>query len=171
MVRAEEAEAELGELLGGLTVPDDWREQVMAQVEEAFGSPQDVVREERRIKLQMEKLSTLFQVTEMTEVEFKRRYEQLKLELLSLQPPELPDLEQGAELLKDFGSLWAAATEEEQRELAHTLLDVVYLDVEDGPITAIRPRPEFVTLFALSGEHEIREGNLIVLKADAIPCE
>ena len=40
----------------------------------------------------------------------------------------------------------------ERRQIAHTLLNAVYLDADRGPVVAIAPKPEFAPLFALAAE-------------------
>jgi DNA invertase Pin-like site-specific DNA recombinase len=165
MIRALEAEAALREFLSKLEIPEDWRAQVIAKVEAEFGSPQDVQREEQRIKQQIDKLMTVFQVTDMSEREFKHRYQQLQLQLQTLEPPDLPDMERAAKILQDVGTLWDTATLQEKRELAHTLLNKLYLDKEDGPIMAVGPRPEFETLFEILQHETVRLPNGIQLLA------
>jgi DNA invertase Pin-like site-specific DNA recombinase len=164
MVRALEAETALGEFLDQWEIPEDWQAQVTAQVEADFGSPGDVQREEQRIKREIDKLTTIFQVTEMSEREFKRQYQALQLQLQALEPPDLPDMERAAEILRNFGTLWDAANRQEQRELAHTLLSAVYLDVDYGPVVALQPRPEFITLFDLGTPDLLDPGGRIILQ-------
>ncbi|MEA3310172.1 MAG: recombinase family protein [Chloroflexota bacterium] len=165
MVRALDAELALGEFLDQVVLPEDWQAQVITRIEADFGRPQDIQREKQRLKRAADKLTTIFQVTEMSKREFERQYRALQLQLQALKPPELPDMEQAAELLQDFGTLWATATREEQRELAHTLLTSVYLDVDDGPVVAVEPRPEFEGLFALLREAETLPKGIQLLAA------
>jgi len=64
----------------------------------------------------------------------------------------VPDLAWAAGLLQNLSVLWGAATPTERRQIAHTLLNAVYLDADRGPVMAIAPKPEFALLFALAAE-------------------
>ena len=48
--------------------------------------------------------------------------------------------------------LWQVATLAEQRQIAHTLLDAIYLDVDHRPVVAIVPKTEFAPFSELAAE-------------------
>jgi hypothetical protein len=152
MVNAEEAEEALGDFLRRLVLPADWQAQVLAKIHRQAGSAQDVERERRRIQGQLERLKRLFVLGDLDEQAYATDRNRLQAQLVSLTPPAMPNLERAAALLQDFGAIWDAAEPKERKQIAHTLLEAVYLDSgEEGPVVAIRPRAEFEALFDLTG--------------------
>ncbi len=148
-IQAEIVESALGEFFSELMLPEDWQVGVLARVQAQFGDVQDAARQQRRLQQRLDRLKRLYLLDEIDETEFLREREQLRDKLHALQSPEMPDLEQAAALLQNFGVLWSAADLQEQRQLAHTLLEAVYLDAATEPVVAVEPRTEFALLFAL----------------------
>ncbi len=88
------------------------------------------------------------------------------VQLVTLTPPVMPDLEQAAKLLRDFGAIWKAGTLQERRKTVHQLLTKVYLDSgEQGPVVAIEPKPEFASLFGMMEPG--RDGCIMILEPGA----
>jgi hypothetical protein len=118
------------------------------------GDDVEVALDQRRerCEAQLERLKRLFVLGDISEGEYRRERDDLRARLAALKPPEMPDLEQAARLLDDIGVIWEEATLEEEKQIAHTLLEAVYLDSEDGPVVRVEPRPAFKALFELAGE-------------------
>ena len=139
------------DFLRRLVLPADWQAQVLAKIHRQAGSAQDVERERRRIQGQLERLKRLFVLGDLDEQAYATDRNRLQAQLVSLTPPAMPNLERAAALLQDFGAIWDAAEPKERKQIAHTLLEAVYLDSgEEGPVVAIRPRAEFGPLFDLT---------------------
>ncbi len=149
MVRADLAEAALGGFLSRLVLPADWRAQILALVQARVSTAGDVEAEQGRIKTQLERLKRLFLLGDLVEREYVVERDRLRNQLAALVPPTLPDLEQAAALLRDFGKLWDAALPPERKRILQTLLATVYLDVERGPVVAVEPKAQFAPLFAM----------------------
>jgi hypothetical protein len=114
--------------------------QVLAKIHRQARSAQDV-----------ERLKRLFVLGDLDEQAYATDRNRLQAQLVSLTPPAMPNLERAAALLQDFGAIWDAAEPKERKQIAHTLLEAVYLDSgEEGPVVAIRPRTEFGPLFDLT---------------------
>jgi DNA invertase Pin-like site-specific DNA recombinase len=149
-VWADQAEDALGDFLRGLVLPQDWQAQVLAVLQERAGRQKDIEGERVRIESHLERLKRLFVLGDMTEREYLAERDRLRARLATLIPPAMPDLSKAADLLSDFAVVWGAATPSERKQIVHTLLDVVYLDADDGPVVAIQPKPEYATLFNLA---------------------
>lgn len=148
-IRADEAEAALGTFLGGLQLPENWQQQVLARVQAEFGNPREVAVEKQRLEKLLHRLKQLYLLDDLSEAEYLQQRTTAQAALAALTPPTLPDLERGAALLQDFGALWTAAEPAERRQLAHTLLNTVYLDADGDLVVALEPRPQFALLFQL----------------------
>ncbi len=159
LVGADAAEEALGAFLRRLTLPPDWRERVLAMVQEQAGRPVHEIRlEQERIEGQLERLKRLFILGDIGEAEYRLERDRLKAQLDALDPPRMPDLTKAAELLGNFGQIWDAATPEERRQIARTLLAKAYLDADRGPVVAIEPKPEYEPLFRLAEQSNALPG-------------
>jgi len=154
MVRADDAEDALGAFLQSLSLPADWREQVLEMIRDQAGDPEETARQRARLEGQLGRLKRLFLLGDLDEIEYKLERDRLRAQLDALAPPVVPDLEKAAELLGDFGAIWQAATPLEKKQIAGTLLQAVYLDADRGPVVAIEPKSEYAALFGLMAEQE-----------------
>jgi hypothetical protein len=50
-----------------------------------------------------------------------------------------------------MGAIWDEATLKEEKQIAHTLLEAVYLDSDEGPVVRVDPKPAFKPLFKPDG--------------------
>ena len=149
-VPAQDAEDALGRFLSELSLPEDWKAQVLDMVVEKAGGHRGYERDSIRIKGQLARLKDLYQMGDTTKEQYVLERDRLSAELASLSPPQLPDLERVAALLEDFGAIWAAATDGERKQIVHTLLQTVYLDKASGPVVAIEPRAAYASPFLLA---------------------
>jgi hypothetical protein len=81
------------------------------------------------------------------DAEYRTTCDQLQTRLSGLVLPNSPHLVRAGEYLENLGSLWAAATLEEQRDSTRVLLKALYVDVLREKIVAVEPMPIFRTLF------------------------
>jgi site-specific DNA recombinase len=150
LIRADRAEAAIGDYLRGLELPGDWRERVLRRLQTETGRADEIRKEHAAIMGQIERLKKLFLWGHISEKEYATEKRQLEYGLSGLIPPVLPDLERAAALLGDFGRLWDAAKPEERKQIAQALIESVYLDNgPGGPVVAIEPKAEISKLFAL----------------------
>jgi hypothetical protein len=163
MVLADSAEEALGDFLSRLTLPQDWQDRVLEMIHERAGARQDVARDRSRIEGQLERLKRLFVLGDLLETEYRMERDRLRAQLLALTPPAMPDLEWAAEIVQEFGRIWEVATPKERRQVVHTLLETVYLDVDRGPVAAIEPKAEFAPLFEMMdpGKVEGEQGEIV----------
>jgi len=69
--------------------------------------------------------------------------DQLQSRIAASVPPDSPSVVEAGELLAKLGTLWEAATPEEQRDLTRLMVKDVYVDIVEQRITAIEPLPQF----------------------------
>ena len=85
---------------------------------------------------------------------FKSQYQTHQRQRRALEPRSsersTPNLDRAAELLRDLPVLWEhpGVTQGQRRELARQVFDEIRL--RNGKIVAVKPRPEYVPLFAYS---------------------
>ena len=118
------------------------------------------------IEKQLERLKRLYVLGDLTELEYVGERDRLRAQLVTLTPPEMPDLEQAVEVLRDFERIWKAETLQERRKTVHRLLAKVYLDSGKwGPVVAIEPKAEFASLFGMMEPGE--DGGIMILEPGA----
>ena len=150
MVKADEAEDALGDFLQQLVLPEDWQARVLAYIEASESEAANVARQQARLEGRLKRLKDLYLLGDLDKHEYLQERDRLRAQLAVLTPSEMPDLELAAALLQNFGEIWQAATSSERRQIAHSLLNAVYLDVDQGPVVAIEPKAEFAPLFELA---------------------
>ena len=57
--------------------------------------------------------------------------------------------------------VWGAATKKERHQLLCMMLDTVYVDMQAGKITGLKPKPEFLPLFSL--KEPVRAGEINIV--------
>ena len=62
---------------------------------------------------------------------------------------EVQSLQRKNERLKELVGAWGAATLEERHQLLTMMLDAVYVDMTQGLVLGLKPKPEFLLLFNL----------------------
>ena len=149
MVRAQEAEDALGEFLSTIQLPEQWQQRVLQLVRES-AEQNDAEQTAARLRGSIQRLQQMYQWGHIEQQEYLGERTRLEAELAALLPAPAPNLERAAEMLQNFGAIWQAARPEERRSILRTLLDAVYLDAENGPVTAIQPKPDLAVLFTLT---------------------
>lgn len=133
-IEAEWIEAEIGQLVAALSLPDDWRARITCRLES-----DDVPKlDQKAIEGRLRRLQEVYIDGGMSKAEYERRRDQLR-EQLTRSPLSSVHLESMATLLKDVGRLWQHATTQERKLWVQMLFRTVY--VQDGHIKAAEPTP------------------------------
>jgi hypothetical protein len=106
----------------------------------------------RHYEEQLDRLKQLYIVGDISRRSYERKRNDLQGRLVSLNPLQMPALEQAADLLEIIDVAWEEADPRKEKQIAHTLLQAVYLDSEIGPVVGIEPKPALKPLFQLAGD-------------------
>ncbi len=147
LVDASAIEEELGGILGDISLPDDWRQNILRQVNRY--NPEDNEQKRRQLQAQLERAKQLFIQGDLTGDEYKTEKMRVHASLSRLQPVTGRSLIDAGELLSDFSRIWGLANLEERKRLLRASLEAAY--IEKSAITAVKPRPEFYNLIYRSG--------------------
>ncbi|MDP6081779.1 MAG: hypothetical protein QF435_17105, partial [Arenicellales bacterium] len=134
-------------ILGDISLPDDWRQNILRQVNRY--NPEDNEQKRRQLQAQLERAKQLFIQGDLTGDEYKTEKMRVHASLSRLQPVTGPSLIDAGELLSDFSRIWGLANLEERKRLLRASLEAAY--IEKSAITAVKPRPEFYNLIYRSG--------------------
>ena len=147
-----EIEAELGDYLRGLRLPDDVKHRILAAYAEA--KPELIERERQRqaLETQLRRLGDLFVLGDLPKAEYEARRAALRQQIAALAEAEghgrLDVLENLQRYLLNAAEAWEDADAEQRNRLARALFEAVV--IRDGHIAAVRPRPEFQPYFVLA---------------------
>lgn len=143
---AVELEGQIEEMLQEITLPSDWREQILAQVTPTQdASPEAVqVAYQRRKTLEsrLDRLKKLYVMGDIKEAEYQKMKDELAAQMDAspvIAGVSMVDLQYATELLGDFGTIIAEATPSEKKELFRALFKRIY--ILGGEIKAIEPTP------------------------------
>ena len=134
---------ELGEILGDISLPNDWRQHILQGVNRY--NPEDNEQKRRQLQAQLERAKQLFIQGDLTGDEYKAEKMRVQAALSRLQPVTGPSLIDAGELLSDFSRIWGLANLAERKRLLRVSLEAAYY-IERSAVTAIKPRPEFYNL-------------------------
>ena len=153
-VSAPQVENEFAErVLGCITLDDGWRSAVLNAMANESPEP-DHHLDIRRIDAAMANLRKQHVWNVLNDQEFRSQYQTLQRQRRALEPRSsersTPNLDRAAELLRDLPALWEhpGVTQEQRRDFAREVFDEIRL--REGKIVAVKPRPEYVPLFAYS---------------------
>lgn len=159
-VRTDLVREQFGELLKGLTLPEDWREvirQKMVEAAKAAGIDRETMeREKERLKLKRSRILKQHREGYLTDEELHGEMAAVELALRELASPNVNGVKfdeviEAGERIPGMAALWDVATPEERREMVIRLLEPggLYYDLELKTIAAIKPKPEFLLVLRM----------------------
>ena len=153
-VPAPSVEHEFAErVLGCIKLDDGWRSAVLRAMSNEGPEPDNSL-DIRRIDSAMANLRKQHIWDVISDEDFKAEYQALQRQRRALEPKTAkrptPNLDRAAELLRDLPALWEhpGVTQEQRRELTREVFDEVR--IREGKLVAVKPRPDYVPLFAYS---------------------
>jgi len=140
-VAAGPLEAQVLAVLKTLTLPDEWRQRILAYLVSDEGGLADVQRQRRHLLAQFERLKDLYQRGDRTTAQYNQEKARLEQEMAALLAP--PDLDSGRvkAYLSNLQALWPQATPAEQKDLFEAVFQRVH--VQGDQIVRLAPYPAF----------------------------
>ena len=167
--------AQFGEMLKGLILLDNWRDEILRQML-AEAQSQGILldsmeREKERLKLKRTRILKQYREGYIDDDEFYGEMAAVELALHQLQTPEVngvkfDDVIAAGEHIPGMAALWDEAIPEERREMVMLLLEPggLYYDLELKLIAALKPRPAFLPILRmLTGVVEYDEAKGILV--------
>lgn len=149
-IRMDRADEQALALLRSIRLPVDWQTTIERLARDGTELARIEARREQLID-QQRRLSRRYQDGLVSDDEYERTRDQLKTELDRL---VIPDSAQTIELglqMESLGDYLAEATEAEQAEISHLLLEATHFDLAEGRLVRLKPAVEFRFLFDLIG--------------------
>jgi len=139
---------DLGAAVQGLHLPADWREQAAIMEAQSPDETARIASERAALERKLAHLEELEFDPEANLPEVRKRKAIVKAELAALhsQQQTVGSAEPAAALLDNLGLLWEKATPEERRNLAASLFDGVYCDLDGKRIVGVKLKRAFLPL-------------------------
>lgn len=130
VVAAEPIETQALAVLETLTLPENWRQRVLAYLSAGEGGLAEVERQRRHLLAQFERLKDLYQRGDRTTEQYLQEKARLEQALAALLHPADLDNTQVQALLADLPRLWGQATPAELKDLFEAVFQRVYIQGE-----------------------------------------
>jgi site-specific DNA recombinase len=145
-VRAEVVDEQVAKVVCGFELPDAWKEYVLEELN-ATQEHQDLEAERKRLESRLKRLARAYIDAGMSEAEYQREQQEILLRLAQLENPKVKTVFEAGELLRTLGPVWERATRKEQRDILRVIFEAVYVNLDEGKITRLVPKPAFEVLF------------------------
>lgn len=145
LIRADQLEAQWSEIITQIRLPQDWRQRIEQLATDA-DEWATAKKERTAAEEQLRRLTHLYRDLLIEEIEFRQERERLTRKIDSLTIPDSQEMVEAAHYLENLGLLWAAATQEEQRDITRMMLKRVSVNIVAGKIVQIEPLPVFAKL-------------------------
>lgn len=139
-VRADDLEAQVGELLRAIHVPDEWTRHLDAL---PVQRDHDVQRQRQHYQKRITRLQRLYELGDIPEQAYllRRNYLARAVDALPEAVPNTPNPRRLKQFLNNVNQLWDVATAAEQHQLARMMFRSIY--VNHGKIVAVEASPLF----------------------------
>jgi len=124
---------------------------------------EQVSRERDRLEAKQKRIKYQFREGDIDKAEYQQEMTLTKAALEAVRTPQNGDLVQIGDHIEGLVEAWALATKEERHQLLTMMFDCVYVDMQRGTITGVKPKPEFLPLFSLS--EPVRAGETLLVTA------
>ena len=137
---------QIGKWFSAIKLPTDWEDAVVRKIQVRDESSR-ILGERERINQRMRRLGLAFVDDLYDETEYRRLRQSLLSQLESLLIPEIDAAQAAGQLLSNLPQLWTGAKLSERHRMVTTVLDAVYVDLQNGGnIVSIKPKPAFTEL-------------------------
>ena len=129
-VQAEVLEEQVLAILNSLSLPDDWRQRILAYLVSPEGGLAEVERQRHHLLAQFERAKEMYQQGDYTQAQYVQEKNRLEQALAALLVPLNLDNQQIQALLDNPPALWQQATPAELKDLFEAVFQRVYVQGE-----------------------------------------
>ncbi len=140
-------DAQVSSLFERLSLPTDWRDRLREMLS-SEDRRERILAQRAKVEERLRRLRSLYLELTLTEGEYHRERERLLEQLQALVVPDDGPLVRAGTYVEDLANLWLAATLGERRAIVLTIVDAVYVDVNNEQVVSIQPKADFLPLLA-----------------------
>ena len=126
----------------GFELRPDWRDYIYTKFATSINH-EEFKQRERTLKARRERLHLEYAQGKIEEEDYVEFMETVDAALDSTKVPDEGAIACTAEMLADFGDLWARANTKERNGLLRVVLEAVHIDVRERRVVGILPNPAF----------------------------
>ena len=164
--RVEVFDTQVSELVEHLQLPESWRD-LVAELLDSGDEREQVSKERSRLEGKLKRIMLQFREGDIDHAEYQQEMALTKAALAAVQTPQDNQLIQLGDHIEGLVEAWEEATKEERHQLLAMMLDAVYVDMQAGKVTGVKPKPEFLPLFNL--KEPVRAGETILVTGGLDP--
>jgi len=134
------------QIISRLKLPDDWRERVLALLQD--GDEAEKIKAEcARLQEKLRRLRRAWIEVEIDEPHYREEKGKTERCLANLVIPNgVVKIEEAAQLLSDMSLTWEAASAEERRAMLGFMFEAIYCDPAEKRLVALEPKRVFIPL-------------------------
>jgi hypothetical protein len=144
-------EEQIEQYLSQIMLPPDYQQRIIDAYNREDKEGPSFEQQRQTLTNRLNRLKELYEWEDVTPEDYRAKRDQLKGELAAL-PPDANSrkatLERLAKYLKNVGTSWKDAGQEQRNQLAHTIFES--LRIEDRTRRGVTPRIEFTPLLVLN---------------------
>ena len=151
-------------IIGDLKLPNSWRELVSGYL--ASGEERKKESNERhRLEEKLRRIRVQYREGDIDRREYQQESALTKAALDATRVSVDDEVVRYGDHIEGLVEAWGAATLEERHQLLTMMLDAVYVDMAQGLVLGVKPKPEFLPLFKLgepvtTGDAELVTGGM-----------
>ena len=145
-IAADDLESQIGDVVQGFRLPDDWQEEIRDAIESG-DEYKNVAAERKVVEEKLRRLGELCLDGTLERPSYLTKRDALKRQLSVLVVPELQALLEVGRQIESFRQIWPLADEGQRREICHIMFDWVEVNMYQRKLVRVMPRREFARFF------------------------
>jgi len=151
-------------IIGGLRLPQSWRELVSGYLASGEERRKES-NKRRRLEEKFRRIRVQYREGDIDRREYQQESALTKAALDATRVSVYDEVLRYGDHIKGLVEAWEGATLEERHQLLTMMLDAVYVDMTQGLVLGLKPKPEFLPLFNLgepvtTGDSELVTGGM-----------
>ena len=152
-IRAESVDGQVCLLLEGFTLRSDWLQWILdTQIRSSDVSEAQARKRELEQELQLVREMTRRRLYDLDQGQ--KMIRDLELQLSGISIPQVDAVEEAGKLLENFGEYWKTLGLKERHAILTTMLDAVYVDLENNELVGLAPKSSFIPAFLAMTERK-----------------
>ena len=146
-VTVADIDGQVSDLFRGLSLPANWRDRLKEMLS-SEDRRERILGQRAKLEERLRRLRSLYLELILTDGEYHRERGRLQEQIQALTVPDDGLVARVGDYVGDLPNLYRAATLEERRAIVLTVLDAVYVDVDNRQVVSIQPKADFLPLLA-----------------------
>ena len=151
-------------IIGDLRLPQSWRELVSGYLASGEERKKES-NERRRLEEKLRRIRVQYREGDIDQREYRQESALTKAALDATRVSCDDEVLRYGDHIEGLLEAWGAATLEERHQLLSMMLDGIYVDMVQGLVLGLKPKPEFLPLFNLgepvtTGDSELVTGGM-----------